>query len=95
MKQKTQLSILWLEDHPRQITYHVMYLMKLGFHVTVASNTGEALHHVEHHEFDAIVSDLHMPPPDGLSFLRQAFRLQPHAVYIIVSAYLYNSVFRK
>jgi len=94
VEQKPKLSILWLDDRPRQITSHVMFLQELGFQIKVATSTGEALHYVEHREFDAIVSDLYMPPPDGASFLRQATQLQPNAVYIIVSGYLYIDIFR-
>lgn len=94
VEQKTKLSILWLDDRPMQITPHVMFLQEFGFQVMVATSTGEALHHVEHHEFDVIISDLYMPPPDGASFLRQASRIQPNAVYIIISGYLYIDIYR-
>jgi CheY-like chemotaxis protein len=94
ISQRSQPYLLWLDDEPEHLTCSVIALQERGFDVIVASNTGEALYYVEHHDFDAIISDLHMPPPDGISFLKQAFRLQPHAVYIIASAYLYNNVFR-
>lgn len=50
-------------------------------------NPGNALQSLHDVAYDAVISDLRMPGVDGLDFLRQARKLQPDAIRILISGY--------
>lgn len=82
-------SILLLDDEP-----HVLSALRrtlrtpLGPQVSIECFTDphEALARLDQQAFELVVSDFRMPQMDGISFLRFARELQPHALRMVVSA---------
>lgn len=50
-------------------------------------NPENALRSLDEVAYDAVISDLRIPGADGLDFLRQARKLQPDAIRILISGY--------
>src|SRR3979411_1654555 len=59
-----------------------------GFEVTVASTVPEALEHMNHAGFDALLSDLNIGQPgDGFTVVSAMRRVQPQAATFILTGY--------
>ncbi|ACL26589.1 PAS domain-containing protein [Chloroflexus aggregans] len=69
--QTPALHILVAEDNEinQQVALHLLRV--LGHHVTVVANGREALHSVQHGQFDVVLMDLQMPEMDGEEVTRQ------------------------
>lgn len=55
--------------------------------VLKAQSPSAAIEILKTHAVDLIISDFRMPEMDGLAFLTEAQRLQPHAARMLVTAY--------
>jgi CheY-like chemotaxis protein len=95
MKNSENLTILWLDDEPREILAHVDALEHLGFRVTMTKSSAEAIHEATLQDFDMIVTDLLMPPPDGIDFLKTIRPICPQAMLVVFTAYPYNNLYRQ
>ena len=64
-------------------------ILKLnGFEVTTASTVSEALTQITTHQFDALLTDLHMPAAgDGLTVVSAMRHANPQAVTMLLSSY--------
>jgi DNA-binding response OmpR family regulator len=63
-------------------------LKQKGFEVVAAANVSEALNHIAHETFDALITDLHMPNPgDGFTVVTAMRHSQPNALTLLVSGY--------
>ena len=64
-------------------------ILKLnGFEVTTASTVSEALTQITTHQFDALLTDLHMPAAgDGLTVVSAMRHANPRAVTMLLSSY--------
>jgi len=58
-----------------------------GYRVSGAGSGQEALVLLSSGGFDLVVSDLRMPPPDGLALLREVRRRWPETAFILLTAY--------
>lgn len=58
-----------------------------GYDVTAAADGAEALELLQTAEFDVILTDLRMPGLDGLGLLREARRLCPQTLVLLMTAY--------
>ncbi len=58
-----------------------------GHSLTVHGSGTEALQAIANIDFDLIITDLKMPPPDGLEILRQAKSKSPDTGVILMTAY--------
>jgi ActR/RegA family two-component response regulator len=59
-----------------------------GFEVVAVSNVRDALHYIATENFDALVSDLHMPHPgDGFTVVSAMRHTHPQAVTLVLSGY--------
>ena len=61
------------------------FLSLVGVQVSLATNGAEALSMLEHHHYDAVLMDVHMPQMDGLDATR-ALRQLPHLQQLPVIA---------
>jgi len=81
-------SILVVDDLEEQRDIASSMLMKLGYHVAVATSGDEAVAYVRNHPVDLLVIDMIMAPGmDGLDTIRQIIRDYPSQKAIIVSGF--------
>src|SRR5439155_236385 len=62
-------EILVVEDHPDTATALARLLTQLGNRVKVAESFNSALHMVNTHDFDLIISDIGLPDGTGLDLI--------------------------
>jgi PAS domain S-box-containing protein len=70
-------KLLIAEDNPINQRVVSRMLAVLGIETTIADNGYAVLHCLEHHRYDAILMDVHMPEMDGLETTRH-IRQQSH-----------------
>jgi len=63
--------ILVVDDDPAVRGAVLRGLGDLGYRVEAAEDGLQALHRLQHADFDVVVTDLHMPRLDGLALLRE------------------------
>lgn len=80
-------KVLLVDDEPAVLRALQRCLRAEACDLLAASSGAEALHLLEDHEVDLIMSDLRMPSMGGLELLREAQQVQPGAVRIILTAY--------
>ena len=73
------------EENIRQILTE--YLSEFGYEVTCAVNGKEALQVYHKDRFDIILSDLVMRPMDGMELLDEIKKLDPNAIFIMITGY--------
>lgn len=54
----TRISVLWVDDNPKNNSYLVQQLRDRGVVVELATSTAVALMHFEHKKFDVVISDM-------------------------------------
>jgi CheY-like chemotaxis protein len=60
-------SILWVDDNPRNNSYEIDILQKMGIHVVQSTSTQDALSKLGTHKFDRIISDMGRYEGNGLN----------------------------
>jgi PAS domain S-box-containing protein len=80
-------TILVVDDEPSVRNILRKVLTRMNFKVRTASDGTSALHEVSEHgaELSAVITDLHMPHLDGMSFVRVLRSRFPDAAVIVVS----------
>lgn len=79
-------SVLCVDDEPG-ILRSLQWLLQKQFDVKVAASGHEALGLLKLHDFDVIISDQRMPGMMGSEFLREARRISPRAMRILLTGY--------
>jgi len=87
-------SILWVVNQIEHLNEYVRVMESHGFHVSTAQGAEQALYLAQKNKFDIIITDLLMPPPDGIDFLREVHPFQKQAAIYIFSSYLYINRYR-
>ena len=77
------LRLLLIEDSERLRFSLTTGLKKLGFAVDVAADGKAALAFARRNEYDVIVLDLLIPPPDGMTVL-QTLRAEEHPARVLI-----------
>lgn len=80
-------TILFVDDEPNILASLNRLLRREGFHIHIANSGKEGLEILAQHPVDVIVSDQRMPEMTGVDFLREAKRLYPDTVRMILSGY--------
>lgn len=88
-------DLLWLDDQMDSLTAYRTAIIAAGFNVVSATKVDEAVAEMRKRRFDVIMTDLKMPPPAGLDFLRVAQVEQPSARYASFSSFLYLPHYRE
>jgi DNA-binding NtrC family response regulator len=80
-------KILLVDDDPSLLKSSETLLTMQGMEVTPVNNVPEALKEIVLGEYDALVTDLHMPgPADGLTLATAMHHSQPEAATVVVSS---------
>ncbi len=79
--------ILVVDDEEGMREFLELMLTQKGYEVTVASGGKEALHALRERPFNIVIADIRMEPVSGLDVLREAKKIQPDTVVIMISAY--------
>jgi DNA-binding response OmpR family regulator len=66
--------ILVVDDDPQVKEPLLLGLRKRGYRAEGAEDGLQALHHLQHGQFDVVLTDLQMPRLDGLALLREIRR---------------------
>ena len=90
----TVIDVLWLDDNIKNYIPYIFELEKHNFNVSTAATYEEAIEKTKRANFDIIISDIMMPPPDGIDFIEKASETQSKASFVILSDYLYNDIYR-
>jgi len=84
-KQQKKILVVDDEENIRQILKE--YLNEFGYEVACAVNGQEALQIYKNGRFDVILSDLVMRPMDGLELLGEIKKVDPDAIFIMITGY--------
>ncbi|MGC2696478.1 MAG: response regulator [Candidatus Angelobacter sp.] len=80
--------ILFVDDEAGIRKTLKMILEQHGFEVTTGATVPEALEHINHAPFDALISDLNIGQPgDGFTVVSAMRRVQPEAATFILTGY--------
>ncbi|MBW7995924.1 MAG: sigma-54-dependent Fis family transcriptional regulator [Candidatus Glassbacteria bacterium] len=79
--------ILAVDDDPQIRKMLSTALSKVGYKVSVASGSNEALRLVEQKPFDLVLLDIVMPEMDGLKLLKLLKKKHPDLIFIMITGY--------
>jgi len=77
--------VLVVDDEPAACNLLSAILGPPAFHCTTASNGEEALVALQRGQFDAVISDLHMPGISGMELLAEVRRCYPHLAFLVTT----------
>ena len=81
-------KVLLVDDDPAVLDMVTQGLEHKGYEVVAVAGVNEALRHVTTQNFDALITDLHMPNPgDGFTVISAMRHSQPNALTLLVSGY--------
>jgi DNA-binding NtrC family response regulator len=81
------LRVLVVDDEVKNAELTALELQDAGHEVAYVNGSEPALKKLETMPFDAVISDLRMPPPDGLALLGQVRKRWPHVRFVLMTAY--------
>lgn len=58
-----------------------------GHETACCTSSTEALEYLAKNRVDLVITDIAMPPPDGLQLVKEARQLQPHILAIVITGY--------
>ena len=80
-------SVLIVDDEPNIIEILEIVLQDEGMEVHRASRGSEALAILKKKEIDVVISDIRMPDLSGVDLLREAKKIVPDTVFVMITAY--------
>jgi DNA-binding NtrC family response regulator len=80
-------KILFVDDEPDVLEGILNALRRESYYVLTARSAGQALHVLEQHAIDVVVSDERMPGMTGTQFLARVCRAYPDTVRIILTGH--------
>jgi serine/threonine-protein kinase len=78
--------VLCVDDEPN-ILRSLQWLLRKKFNVETASSGQEALVLVKENDYDVIISDQRMPGMTGAEFLREARKISPRSMRLLLTGY--------
>jgi two-component system response regulator PilR (NtrC family) len=79
--------VLVVDDEEGMRDLLELMLVRKGYETVVVSSGKEAINYLRKQEFDVVIADIRMMPISGLDVLKEAKRLYPNVVVIMISAY--------
>ncbi len=86
-REKEPLRLLIAEDERPLRALLFEELQEPGREIRLAANGLEALDLLKEEKFDLLITDIKMPGMSGIELLKEAKRLQPHLLVIIITGY--------
>ena len=80
-------KILVVDDELSMREFLKIMLEEEGFAVECAGSGAQALELLQGEDFDLLISDIRMPPPDGLALLARIKEIKPSLPVVLVTAY--------
>lgn len=82
---RNSLSLLWVDDQPSNNIFERRSLEGMGAHVTISTDTDDALGKLVRHDYDAIISDMTRPSETlaGYTLLEQVRKLGRNIPFIL------------
>ncbi|MDR0843431.1 MAG: sigma-54 dependent transcriptional regulator [Acidobacteriota bacterium] len=80
-------TILVVDDEPNIVTVLEMAIQEDGMDVYTAGCGREALQILRERDVDVVISDIQMPDITGVELLREAGKIAPDVVFIMITAY--------
>ncbi len=85
-----QARVLVVDDDPHVLGKVLLGLRGRGYQAEGAEDGLQALHHLQHGEFEVVVTDLQMPRLDGLALLRE-MRRRGYSQPVVIQTTLLDS----
>ncbi len=79
------LRVLIVDDEASVRRVMAIVLANLGFPCEIADSGEAALHILETHKIDAVISDLQMPGMSGMELLAKVKQSYPHLIFLVVT----------
>jgi DNA-binding response OmpR family regulator len=79
-------TILVVDDSPSMVAFLEQVLQEAGHFVFIAASGKEAMQIIERESLDLVITDIYMPPPDGLELLLSARALNLKVPFIAMSS---------
>lgn len=81
----TPLTVLIVDDDPLALRAASRILRREGYRVVGVTSALDALHHLQHHVVDLVLSDYHMPVMTGAELRERVQRRFPALPFVIMS----------
>jgi two-component system response regulator PilR (NtrC family) len=80
-------KILVVDDEEGMRDFLELMLIRKGYETVVVSNGKDAIEKLREENFDIVIADIRMEPVSGIDVLREAKKVDPATVVIMISAY--------
>jgi len=87
VKEEDRYTLLFVDDEVNILNALNRSFRKEGYEILLSADPFEAIKILSERKVHLIMSDFRMPGMDGVTFLREAMKLQPDAVRMILSGY--------
>ena len=84
----SNVRILVVDDEPSIVEVIAQACTRDGHDVASALSSLEALEHLAKHSIDLLITDIAMPPPDGLQLIREARSIQAPMMTLAMTGHL-------
>jgi DNA-binding NtrC family response regulator len=81
------MRILVLDDEPIVGERLKASLERDGFHCDAFTSSREAMAKLKEEDYDALITDLRMSPPDGMQILRTAREFRPGIKSVVITGF--------
>ena len=88
-------KILFVDDDPNFQKMVEIFLRNNSYDISFAKNGRSALHLIQQHVYDLVISDVQMPEMDGLTMITEIKKVNADLPVIIVSAFGNESMAEK
>ncbi len=82
-----KLDVLVVDDEAYVCLMLERMMQNLNFRVETVNDGYSAIEKADARDFDVVLCDINMPDLDGLTILKRIKRIQPYAVFIMISGY--------